>query len=120
MGLGPRSGGGGRAFPAPAPAPPPPRRPRLPRRRRPRPPPPRGRPPPPAGPPPPPPARPPPLPRRAGRASPAVSFSVRPPPYSPEHMFPTPQTPISSRLRRGIGLALQFATLGEFGVAESP
>jgi hypothetical protein len=33
-------------------------------------------------------------------------------------MFPTAHTPLSSRLRRGIDLAVQFATLGEYGVLE--
>ena len=36
-------------------------------------------------------------------------------------MFPTTRTPLSTRLRRGVDLAVQFATLGEYGVAtEAP
>jgi hypothetical protein len=48
------------------------------------------------------------------------AFSVRPPPYRPEHMFPTPKSPTTSLLRRGIDAAVQFATLGEFAVDEAP
>src|SRR3954471_11969804 len=32
-------------------------------------------------------------------------------------MFPAARTPLSTRLRRGFDLAVQFATLGEYGVA---
>src|SRR5436309_5903233 len=39
--------------------------------------------------------------------------SVRPPPYLLERMFP-------SRLIRGIDLAIEFATLGEYGLAPEP
>jgi hypothetical protein len=33
-------------------------------------------------------------------------------------MFPTAKTPISSRIRRGLDLAVQFATLGEYAVEQ--
>src|SRR5207253_9946548 len=39
--------------------------------------------------------------------------SVRPSPYLPERMFP-------SRLLRGIDLAIEFATLGEYGLEPVP
>src|SRR5689334_25193230 len=41
-------------------------------------------------------------------------------PTFPEQMFASSQTPLSARLRRGLDLAVQFATLGEIAVDEAP
>src|SRR4051812_2602887 len=38
----------------------------------------------------------------------------------PEHMFPSSTNQLSALLRRGMDRAVEFATLGEYGVAEAP
>src|SRR3954447_26960393 len=47
-------------------------------------------------------------------------FPSDPPRSFPEHMFPPSTNPLSALLRRGMDRAVEFATLGEYGVAEGP
>ena len=49
----------------------------------------------------------------------AVPSSVLPPPYLYEHMFPLPKTSFRTLFRRSLDAAIDFATLGEYGLASA-